>query len=120
MPKVGVVVLSSISEALPLVILEAQAAGVPVVSTDVGSCRQLIDGLGPEDQALGSCGRVVGIANPEALADACLELLASPGQWQAASAAGIARVERYYSDRLLFERYRQVYDRALQQSEEKH
>lgn len=119
LPKVGVVVLSSISEALPLVILEAQAAGVPVVSTDVGSCRQLIDGLGPEDQALGSCGRVVGIANPEALADACLELLASPGQWQAASAAGIARVERYYSDRLLFERYRQVYDRALQQSEEK-
>lgn len=120
LPKVGVVVLSSISEALPLVILEAQAAGVPVVSTDVGSCRQLIDGLGPEDQALGSCGRVVGIANPEALADACLELLASPGQWQAASAAGIARVERYYSDRLLFERYRQVYDMALQQSEEKH
>ena len=120
LPKVGVVVLSSISEALPLVILEAQAAGVPVVSTDVGSCRQLIDGLEPQDQALGSCGRVVGIANPEALADACLELLSSPAQWQAASAAGIARVERYYSDRLLFERYRQVYDRALQQSEEKH
>src|SRR5256885_8829339 len=90
----------------PLVILEAQAAGVPVVSTDVGSCRQLIDGLEPQDQALGSCGRVVGIANPEALADACLELLSSPTQWQAASAAGIARVERYYSDRLLFERYR--------------
>lgn len=120
LPKVGVVVLSSISEALPLVILEAQAAGVPVVSTDVGSCRQLIDGLEPQDQALGSCGRVVGIANPEALADACLELLSSPAQWQAASAAGIARVERYYSDRLLFERYRQVYDSALQQSEEKH
>lgn len=120
LPKVGVVVLSSISEALPLVILEAQAVGVPVVSTDVGSCRQLIDGLGPEDQALGSCGRVVGIANPEALADASSSRQASPGQWQAASAAGIARVERYYSDRLLFERYRQVYDRALQQSEEKH
>lgn len=63
---------------------------------------------------------MVGIANPEALADACLELLSSPTQWQAASAAGIARVERYYSDRLLFERYRQVYDSALQQSEEKH
>jgi glycosyltransferase involved in cell wall biosynthesis len=120
LPRVGVVVLSSISEALPLVILEAQAAGVPVVSTDVGSCRQLIDGLEPEDQALGSCGRVVGIANPEALADACLELLGSPAQWQAASVAGIARVERYYSDRLLFERYQQVYDRALQQSEERH
>ena len=96
------------------------AAGVPVVSTDVGSCRQLIEGLEPEDRALGACGRVVGIANPAALADAALELLQSPEAWQAASAAGIARVERYYSDHLLFDRYRQVYDRAMQHSEEYH
>ena len=120
LPRVGLVVLSSISEALPLVLLEAQAAGVPVVSTDVGSCRQLIEGLEPEDRALGACGRVVGIANPAALADAALELLQSPEAWQAASAAGIARVERYYSDHLLFDRYRQVYDRAMQHSEEYH
>ncbi|MBV8247635.1 MAG: GT4 family glycosyltransferase PelF [Comamonas sp.] len=120
LPRVGLVVLSSISEALPLVLLEAQAAGVPVVSTDVGSCRQLIEGLEPEDWALGSCGRVVGIADPAALADAALELLKSPEAWQAASAAGIARVERYYSDHLLFDRYRQVYDRAMQHSEEYH
>ncbi len=54
MPKIGLIVLSSISEALPLVILEGYAAGVPTVSTDVGSCRQLIEGLGEEDRALGS------------------------------------------------------------------
>ena len=47
MPKVGVLVLSSISEALPLVVLEGFAAGVPSITTDVGSCRQLIYGLGP-------------------------------------------------------------------------
>ncbi|KGH14590.1 GT4 family glycosyltransferase PelF [Comamonas thiooxydans] len=120
LPRVGLVVLSSISEALPLVLLEAQAAGVPVVSTDVGSCRQLIEGLEPEDRALGACGRVVGIANPADLADAALELLKSPEAWQEASAAGIARVERYYSDQLLFDRYRQVYDRAMQHSKEYH
>ena len=51
MPKIGLIVLSSISEALPLVILEGYAAGVPTVSTDVGSCRQLIEGLGEEDRA---------------------------------------------------------------------
>lgn len=118
MPLVGLVVLSSVSEALPLVILEAQAAGVPVVSTDVGSCSQLIHGLDEADQALGSCGRIVGIANPEALADASLELLTDPQKWQEASAAGIARVERYYSDDLLFERYRQIYDNALESSKE--
>jgi glycosyltransferase involved in cell wall biosynthesis len=44
MPKIGLVVLSSISEALPLVLLEGFAAGVPAVATDVGSCRQLIYG----------------------------------------------------------------------------
>jgi glycosyltransferase involved in cell wall biosynthesis len=54
MPKIGLVVLSSISEALPLVLLEGLAAGVPAVATDVGSCRQLIYGLSEEDQALGA------------------------------------------------------------------
>lgn len=61
LPKVGVIVLSSISEALPLVLLEGFAAGVPAVSTDVGSCRQLIEGLDDEDRALGRAGEVVGI-----------------------------------------------------------
>ena len=47
MPRIGLTILSSISEALPLVILEGYAAGVPTISTDVGSCRQLIEGLEP-------------------------------------------------------------------------
>ncbi|MFZ5455457.1 MAG: GT4 family glycosyltransferase PelF [Pseudomonadota bacterium] len=113
MPKIGLVVLSSISEALPLVLLEGYAAGVPAVSTDVGSCRQLMYGLGEEDEALGAAGRVVGIADPQALADAALELLNDGAAWQAAQQAGIARVERYYSDALMFDRYRAVYDEAL-------
>ena len=113
MPQIGLVVLSSISEALPLVLLEGYAAGVPVVSTDVGSCRQLIEGLDEEDRALGASGMVVPIAEPQLLADAALQLLGDSARWQAASRAGIARVERYYTDTLMFDRYRQVYDRAL-------
>jgi len=115
MPKIGLTVLSSISEALPLVILEGYAAGVPTVSTDVGSCRQLIEGLEPEDRALGAAGAVVGIADPTALADAALALLRDPARWQAASQAGIARVERYYTDDLMFGRYRALYQAALDQ-----
>ena len=84
MPQIGLVVLSSISEALPLVILEGYAAGVPTVSTDVGSCRQLVEGLDDEDRALGSSGGVVvPIADPQALADAAIALLNDPAAWQA-------------------------------------
>ncbi|MDH4448574.1 MAG: GT4 family glycosyltransferase PelF [Acidovorax sp.] len=116
MPRIGLVVLSSISEALPLVILEGYAAGVPTISTDVGSCRQLIEGLSEEDRALGPSGSVVGIADPQALADAAIALLADPEAWQRASTAAIARVERYYTDAMMFDSYRQVYRKAMQGS----
>lgn len=113
LPKIGLTVLSSISEALPLVVLEGYAAGVPAISTDVGSCRQLIEGLDADDRALGRAGAVVNIADPQALADAAVALLSDPAAWQAASAAGIARVERYYTDDLMFAHYRRVYENAL-------
>jgi glycosyltransferase involved in cell wall biosynthesis len=120
MPKIGLTILSSISEALPLVILEGYAAGVPTISTDVGSCRQLIEGLTPEDQALGHSGAVVNIADPQGLADAALALLSNHEAWHAASQAGIARVERYYTDELMFGHYRKVYEKAMQTPEGKH
>ncbi|WP_019561342.1 MULTISPECIES: GT4 family glycosyltransferase PelF [Caldimonas] len=119
MPRIGLVVLSSISEALPLVLLEGFAAGVPAVTTDVGSCRQLIEGLGPEDQALGAAGQVVGIADAQALGMACARLLGDPGAYRSAQAAGIARVERYYTQPLMFDKYRLVYEDALARSRQR-
>ncbi len=113
LPKVGLVVLSSISEALPLVILEGYAAGVPTVSTDVGSCRQLVYGLPGEDEAIGASGRIVRIADPEALAQASVELLSDPVVWKQVSEAGIARVEKYYAQHMLFDSYRALYDEGF-------
>jgi len=115
LPKVGLVVLSSISEALPLVLLEGFAAGVPAVTTDVGSCRQLIHGLDEEDKALGAAGAVVDIADPEGLAQAACRLLSDPQEWKRAQTAAVARVERYYTQALMFARYRELYEHALQQ-----
>lgn len=116
LPKAGVLVLSSISEALPLVVLEANAAGVPCVTTDVGSCRQLIEGGSPEDQALGASGAVVGIADPAALANAITGLLTHSDRWHAAQQAGIERVRRYYTESGMLAQYREVYGQALQKS----
>jgi glycosyltransferase involved in cell wall biosynthesis len=113
LPKIGLVVLSSISEGLPLVLLEGFAAGVPAVSTDVGSCRQLIYGLGKDDQVFGAAGRIVGIADPQALAEAALELLTDDAEWKAASEAGIQRVESYYTQEKMFASYQAIYDQVM-------
>ena len=86
---------------------------MPTVSTDVGSCAQLIYGLDDEDVALGASGAVVRIADPQALAEAALALLLNPEAWHKAAAAGIARVERYYTHPVMFGRYWAVYQQAL-------
>lgn len=114
LPKVGMLVLSSISEGLPLSVLEGFAAGLPSVTTDVGACAELIHGreTEPEDRKLGSAGAVVGLADHVALAERCIELLTDQERYAAAVQAAIARVERYYDrpamlatfDRLFAER----------------
>lgn len=114
MPSLGVMALTSISEAQPLVILEAYAAGVPVVATDVGSCRELIEGGCADDVALGSAGETVAIADPQASAQAILNLLQNPQRWKQAQQAGLQRVTRFYTEALMFERYRQLYATAME------
>ncbi|HEX7622904.1 MAG TPA: GT4 family glycosyltransferase PelF [Anaeromyxobacteraceae bacterium] len=113
LPKLGVLVLTSISEALPLVVLEAYAAGVPVVTTDVGACRELVEGITPEDRALGAGGAVVPIADPAATARAAIRLLRDPARWRAAQQAGVRRVEAHYARPLMIDAYRQVYQEAV-------
>jgi glycosyltransferase involved in cell wall biosynthesis len=113
-PRLGINVLTSISEAQPLVVLEGFAAGVPCVATDVGCCRELIEGAGPEDRALGTAGAVVAIADPDATARSAVALLRDPARWSAAQRAGIARVEGFYTERLMLDRYRAIYRTALE------
>jgi glycosyltransferase involved in cell wall biosynthesis len=80
------------------------------VCTDVGACRQLVYGLDAADQSIGAAGTVVGIADPQALAMAAIELLTDTGKWHAASTAGIRRVETYYTQEQMFGRYREIYE----------
>jgi glycosyltransferase involved in cell wall biosynthesis len=112
LPKLGVLMLTSISEGQPLAVLEAFAAGVPCIATDVGACRELIEGRDAMDRALGRAGRVVPFADAEALAHAAVALLTGPGEWQACQAAGLLRVRRYYEQRSMVDAYGDLYRRA--------
>lgn len=114
LPKLGLMILTSISEAQPLSLLEGFSAGVPCVSTDVGCCRDLVYGFTPEDQALGASGRIVPIANPEATAAAITELLLDDEKWRSAQKAGIDRVEKFYTLEKMIDNYRSVYRGAME------
>ncbi|OUS09007.1 hypothetical protein A9Q81_00200 [Gammaproteobacteria bacterium 42_54_T18] len=113
LPQLGLMVLTSISEALPLVILEAYAAGLPCLATDVGSCRELIEGGSNEDKKLGKSGEVVPIADPDAVARAAISLLSDDARWHEAQRVGLERVKRFYTHKLMFDKYRTIYSSAI-------
>ncbi len=112
-PKLGLNVLTSISEAQPLVVLEGFAAGVPCVSSDVGCVRELIEGTTAEDRAYGVGGSIVDIASPDATARAAMALLRDPERWRRAQEAGIRRTTAIYTQELMLERYGGIYATAL-------
>ena len=118
LPKSGLLTLTSISEGMPLVILEGFAAGVPCVSTDVGSCKELIyGGENPEDQALGRAGKVCQIANVAQLAEGYIEYLTDEDKWYKAQKTAIERVNRFYTQELFLDNYREIYEKTFSQME---
>lgn len=112
-PKIDIQVLTSISEGQPLVILEGYCSGLPCVATDVGSCRELIEGRTDEDKALGSAGRITGVGNPDATAAAILEILTNPELHASMCRAAHERVRRYYDHDDMVKTYRQIYTQAM-------
>jgi len=70
------------SEGLGIALIEAMAAGVPVVASDVGASREVLDG--------GALGLLVPPADPAALADAIERVRAQPE----AAAARARRAQR--------------------------
>lgn len=107
--KIDVIALTSISEAQPLVILEAGAFGIPSVATNVGACEEMILGSAAEDPPLGAGGVVTPLANPMATAEALARLLTDAAFYEQCSRAVKARLLKYYDKRDLDRAYRELY-----------
>jgi glycosyltransferase involved in cell wall biosynthesis len=75
-------------EAMPLSVLEAMSAGLPVVASDVGDVSRLVT---PD------CGAVVPVKDPRRLADALRELLLDPDLRQQKGAASRKRAVEAFS-----------------------
>jgi glycosyltransferase involved in cell wall biosynthesis len=108
-PDLACIVLTSISEAQPYVILEALRAGVPVVATNVGACAELLLGCGPADESIGPAGFITNIRSPRETADAILSLLRDPDLARRMGDAGRERVGRYYQRSRMLDGYHDVY-----------
>ena len=106
-PRLDVVVLTSVSEAQPLALLEAMAAGVPVVSTAVGGCPELVR-PGPAGSA---AGLLTPVASPSATAAAVLVLLADPARRARMGEAGSARSRARHAPAHMLTAYRSLYSR---------
>jgi rhamnosyl/mannosyltransferase len=103
-----VAVLPSVerSEAFGLVLLEAMAAGVPVISTELGTGTSWVN----QD---GVTGRVVRGGDPAALAEAMRGLLAAPEQRRAMGDAGRRHVLTEHTADRMTSRVLAIYEEAL-------
>lgn len=105
--KMNVLVLTSISEGQPLVILEGMSSGIPFVSTDVGSCKELLEGK--EDDDIGPCGIITPPVSPRKTYKAIMKLFNDEDLRMKMRGNGRERVEKYYTKELFINSYKKIY-----------
>ncbi len=94
-------VLASLSEGISLTVLEAMAASLPVVATDVGGNREIVV---PDET-----GVLVPAGSPGSLAQAMLGMIDDPARARALGRAGRRRAELSFDVRRMVSRYEDLY-----------
>jgi glycosyltransferase involved in cell wall biosynthesis len=106
--QAGLLVLSSRSEAMPNVVLEAMAAGLPVAATTVGGV--------PEMVTPARTGWLAPPGDAPALAAVISRLLENPEKCRAWGRSGRERTLKDFSLKTMTERHEAVLDRLLAQA----
>ena len=99
-----IAILCSDNEGVPLTLIQASQAGLPIVSTDVGSVSDIvIDGVTGYLTEVSSEGLIQGIAT----------LLENPELRHAFGKAGEDRAKEFFSSRTMVERLQKLYSQSL-------
>lgn len=100
--------LSSISEGMPLAVLESFAAGVPCVATDVGSCKELLAGIS-EDDDFGKAGICIPPMDIQEMINAMYILSTNSEKRYKMGVAARNRVQKYFRHEDMIKSYSEVY-----------
>lgn len=108
--KMDMLILTSISEGQPIVMLEAMAASIPCIATQVGDCAGLIRG---DHDDMGDCGIVTPTMNVSRIAQAIVTLAKSPELRKKMGEIGKKRVVDHYTKTGWLVEYANLYDRLV-------
>jgi glycosyltransferase involved in cell wall biosynthesis len=101
-------VLASDFEGLPNSVMEAMAAGRPVVATDLGGCRELV--------SPGETGFLVPTGSAHALGEKMAAILELPDRGRAMGRAGLERIRIRFGVDLMARRFEELYLRCVRES----
>ena len=107
--RIDFTLLTSISEGQPLAVLEAMAAGRPAVTTNVGCCRELLEGV---DDGFGSAGYCVPVMHQGELAEAMIALCRDGDMRRRMGENGKKRVQALYRHEQMIDHYLDAYKNA--------
>lgn len=102
--QASVIILPSLVEGHPNVLLEGMACGLPCVASDVPGIREVVT---PET------GFLVAPENPDAIQRAVVKLFVNPGVWRSMSRAALARANEF-DWQSVAQRYEEVLARAAE------
>ncbi len=105
--KMDFLLLTSISESQPLVLLEGMSAEKPCIATNVGCCSDIINGI--EGDSLGACGIITPIMQIDKISRAIVTLATNKELRDRMGKVGRARVMRYYRQEQMYRAYSELY-----------